>query len=551
MSVTSTELQRPAQASSFSRLRWIIAFAVLGILAALPLVYLYRNPVPASLDTTVGTATVHFESSESRWLFPGQCVNLKWDLEGITEVSINGKGRVGHDVDVTCNTDMRPLMHVNFQDGTDQDFRLPVEALYTQPVIVGLWILVIVGISSVAYGLFGISGAVFILSVLLFWPVTRIAMETGSDYVIHLRYQQIVLDTKDLTALPPHPLYYLLGLSGPALFPGSVSLIDSNLALLLLAYGVGSVALYGLLKAMVGITFESKIREALVYIPLTLSLWCVVPLVNYSNPLNTLIGRPDIPMNMFNSPTLIVLKPFAVLAFLGVVKWASDNPKRLWLAILGTALALVAATLSKPNYTMALAPAAVIIVALSFVRPFRVNRTFLIAAIIIPAVLVLGWQYLRVYAPSAGKTLYTSTQPTGIGIAPLELFLVYWNFTLPQLIVGFLASIVFPAVVYLAYFKAAVRSLMLNLAWLVFLGGQAMAYLFIEIGYQAAGNMTWGGRITLWVLFAVTLGFFLRQNAETIFKNRQLPRDPRFYLCAVVYVLHVIPYLQYAHVKVP
>jgi hypothetical protein len=89
------------------------------------------------------------------------------------------------------------------------------------------------------------------------------------------------------------------------------------------------------------------------------------------------------------------------------------------------------------------------------------------------------------------------------------------------------------------------------LAWLTFLAGQSFAYIFIERGYEAAGNMTWGGRITLWVLFAVTLGFFLRQNAETIFKNRQIPRDPRFYLCAFIYLLHVIPYLQYAHVKVP
>jgi hypothetical protein len=553
VSATSTELNMPAQAGFSLRLRRIIAFAILSVVAALPLIYIYLHPIPYIFDTTVGNATIHFESSDSRLLFPGQCVGLKWDLEGIQAVAINGVGGIGHGTSVTCNTEMLPTMNLTLQDGTAKRYRLAEELLYTNPVIIGLWVLIAGGLAGIAYGLFGISGVVFVLSIILFWSVTRIAMETGSDYVIHLRYQQIVLETGNLTALPPHPLYYALGLSGPALFPGVVSLIDSNLILLLLAYGVGSVALYGLLKSIVGVSFESKIREALVYIPLTLSLWCVVPLVNFGNPLNTLIPRPDIPMNMFNSPTLILVKPFALLAFLGIVKWASNAPKRLWLAILVTALALAAATLSKPNYTMALAPAAVLVLGLHFIRPgaFRLNRTFIIVGIIIPAIAVLGWQYLRVYAPSAGTTLYTAKQTTGIALAPTALFLTYWGFTVPQLIISSLASILFPLVVYLAYFKVAVRNLILNLAWLVFLGGQAFAYIFIEVGYEAAGNMTWGGRITLFVLFAVSLGFFLRQNAAAIFTEKRLPRDPRFYLCVVIYLLHVIPYLQYAHVKIP
>ncbi|MEO8609027.1 MAG: hypothetical protein ABI690_14150 [Chloroflexota bacterium] len=539
----------PMQTGLSSRLRGAALFGAIALIAALPLIYLYLHPIPYIFDTTVGQAIVHFESSESRLLFPGQCVGLKWDLEGIQAVTINGQGHVGHDTTIMCNTDMLPTMNLTLQDGTDKHYRLAEELLYTNPVIMGLWILIAGGLAGVAYSFFGTAGVVFILSVILFWPVTRIAMETGSDYAIHLRYQQIILDTGDLTALPPHPLYYLLGASGTALF--GVRLIDSNLVVLLLAYGFGSVALYGLLKSIVGEVSSSKIRQLVVYVPLTLSLWCVVPLINFGNPVNTLIGRPDIPMNMFNSPTLIVLKPFALLAFLGVARWLSKLPQRGWLAVLGVGAAVAAATLTKPNYTMALMPAAVVVLGFQLIKPIPINRKLLIFGIIVPAIAVLGWQYLRAYAPGAASTLYTSKQPTGIGIAPLALFLTYWNFTIPQLVLGLAASIVFPLAVYLAYFKVAWNNLILNVAWLIFLGGQAFAYIFIEVGYQAAGNMTWGGRITLFILFAVSLGFFLRQNAAAIFTEKRIPRDPRFYLCAVIYLLHVIPYLQYAHVKIP
>lgn len=532
------------------RLRSTALWMGLALLAALPLLYLHFNTTPFVFDTTVGEATIHFESSQPRVLFPGQCTRLSWNLEHIKAVYINDKGHIGQDSKISCNTDRLPTMRVNFLDETERQFRMPIEKLYANPLVIGLWIIVVAGLVGAAYGLFEIPGALFMLTVILFWAVTRISIETGSDYVIHLRYQQIVLDTGNLTALPPHPLYYGLGVVTKLLFPG-ISLESANFVVILLAYGFGSVALYGLLKSIVGESSGSKARQALIYIPLTLSLWSVVPLVVSGNPLNTLIGRPDIPINMFNSPTLTLLKPFAVLIFLGLAKWLTDTPYHRWLAVLGVALVTAAATLTKPNYTMALLPAVGLVLAYQFIKPFRLNRTLVIAGVIVPAVAVLGWQYLRVYAPGAATTLYTAKQSASIGLAPFELFVTYWNFSIPQLLSGLLLSLVFPLTVYLAYFQAARRSLILNLAWLTFFIGQSFAYLFIEIAYQAAGNMTWGGRITLFVLFATSLGFFLRQNAGVLFNSRQLSRDPRFYLCAVIYIMHIIPYLQYAQVKIP
>lgn len=473
---------------------------------------------------------------------------LSWAVEGIKEIYINGKGRMGHDSDVICNTDMQPTMRVLLLDGTERTFTLRVEKLYTNPVIIGLWIGVILGLSATAYSLFGISGAVFILTIILFWSITRISIETVSDYWIHLRYQQMVLDSGNLNVLPPHPLYYFLGVVVAGLFP-DMPLSGANSVVVIMAYGVGSIATYWLLKVIVGESTCSKIRQALIYIPLALSLSCVVPLVVSGNPLHTLIGRPDIPMNMFTSPTLLVLRPFALFAFLGLVKWITVIPARPWIPVLAVGAAIVAATLAKPNYTMAIVPAVVLLLGWGFIRLLRLNRTLIIAGVVIPAIMVLGWQFLRVYGPNSTSAVYNAARTASIAFAPLELYLIHWRYPVPQVVVGFLLSSVFPIVVYLMYFKEAWRSLTLNLAWLVFLIGQSFAYLFIEIGYQSSGNLTWGGRIALFVLFAVSLGFLIRQNAGSLLNGGRLARDPRFYLCSAAYVLHLLPYLQYAHVN--
>jgi hypothetical protein len=534
-----------------ARLRRAALWGGLAAIAALPLLSLYVNTAPLTVDITDGEATIHFETDRSRLLFPGQCARLSWDVRGVETVYVNQKERSAQDSTTTCDTDSLPTLSVITRNQNALDYPLPVEKLYFHPLVAGVWIAVTLGLAGAAYSLFGISGAVFILSVIAFWGVTRVWIETGRDYAVHLHYQQIVLNTGFLPALPPHPLYYLLGLSGAALFPG-LSLEDSNLVLLVLAYGFGSIALYGLLKAIVGESGGSSTRQMLVYIPLTMSLWCVVPLVTYGSPLNTTVGRPDIPMNMFNNPTLTVLKPFALLAFQGLLKWAVDAPKRRWLAILGVAIAVAAATLTKPNYTMALLPAVVLLLGYGLIKPLRLNRALIIGGIIIPAIAVLGWQYFRTYAPGAPTILYTAQTPGRIELAPLALFSpLYWDLTIRQLLAGLAASIVFPLIVYLVYFKSARRSLTLNLAWVIFLIGQSVAYLFIEIPYQSTGNMTWGGRITLLVLFTVSLGFFVRHNASIFFSEKRLPHDPRFYLCVGVYLLHIIPYLQYAHVKLP
>jgi hypothetical protein len=570
MSTTTASLPRRFEWALYRpRLRWTALWVGLAVLAALPLLYLYLNPGSLTFDTTQAQAeffykynssrlmfnpsteqaTFHFETANARIIFPGQCVTLSWDVQHVAKVFINRRGHIGTDSKVTCNADTPiPTMWIIMPNKTEYQFTLPVEQLYYHPIVAGLWVVIAAGLAAAAYNLFGLSGSIFVLTAFLFWSSTQTWIEIGLDWNNHTKLQQMVHDTGNLNALPPHFLYHVLGLSLAALFPG-MSLQGADLIVIVAAYGLGSVAMYWLLRTMIGEVGGSKIRQALIYIPLTLSLWCVVPL-QFSLPvMQTWNATPYIPVNMFNIPTFTILKPLAVLIFVGVVKWITDAPQRRWLPVFGVAIVTVGATLAKPNYTMAILPVMALLLAVEFLRPFRLNRTLIIAGVIIPAVAVLLWQYLRVYAPGAAATAYNPNQGAGIILTPLALYVNYWHYPIPQFLTAFALSMAFPIVVYLAYFKAAIRNLTLNLGWLVFLIGQTFALLFLEVTYEAAGNFTWGGRITLFVLFVCSLGFLIRQNAKVLFAEKRLPLDPRFYLCAAVFILHLIPYLQYAHVK--
>ena len=152
---------------------------------------------------------------------------------------------------------------------------------------------------------------------------------------------------------------------------------------------------------------------------------------------------------------------------------------------------------------------------------------------------MLGWQYLFTYGPQQAN-LYG--EAAGIKFSPLELYLVYWEVPAANLIPELIISLIFPIVVYVMY-RRAWQDFVLNLAWLIFIAGQAMAFLLIESPHFGHGNMVWSGRITALVLFVVSIAFFLRQNKDLLDKDKGFPRDGRFYLGMLLLAIQIIPTL--------
>jgi hypothetical protein len=286
--------------------------------------------------------------------------------------------------------------------------------------------------------------------------------------------------------------------------------------------------------------------SSFILVAVTLGLMMTAPITWFTPRLNPSGLTLPIYTSSYYSPTLDLMRPFAVLVFLALLRLWAGRPRRwLWWTA-GLALFTVLATLAKPSYTTAILPAAVLVMAYSFVRAFPTNRALLIGSFVLPAVLVLGWQYLHLYgsAPQPGSyeaMVYGTAQPKLV-FSPFELYLVWWKMPWIQIILEFLLSIAFPAAVYLMYWPESRRSFALNLAWLAFGAGAGIAYLFIEVPMQGNANVVWGAQVTLFVLFAASAGFLLRQNRETIFR-RAARADWRLALCSLVFAAHVASFV--------
>ena len=99
------------------------------------------SPAP-QMDTTFGGASVSLSADRAWTLLPGQCATLRWALEGIASVYVNGEGKVGNDEMAFCPTPNR--MDVRFDitaaSGETRDFNFVIQSL---PAALQGWLLML------------------------------------------------------------------------------------------------------------------------------------------------------------------------------------------------------------------------------------------------------------------------------------------------------------------------------------------------------------------------------------------------------------------------
>ena len=239
-------------------------------------------------------------------------------------------------------------------------------------------------------------------------------------------------------------------------------------------------------------------------------------------------------INVWHGPTALVAKPFAVMAFLcSLWIFAGDRPgSRLRDALL-IGLIVFLSALAKPSYLMALIPA-VMLLTLWQVIARKSVRWSLVAALVVPAVMMLAWQYSVAGAMPGGRS--------GMAFAPLSAM----GKLSEDLPIKFLASIIFPAGCYLMFFREAVRSLRLNLAWLIFFVGAGFTYLLVETKNPAHGNFSWSAQLALFVLFVESSFFLLTKARYSLEEPARLQSVvARLAICALFLGAHVAVGAQY------
>ncbi|MCC6612361.1 MAG: hypothetical protein IT320_02725 [Anaerolineae bacterium] len=481
--------------------------AVLSIAAAALLaLYLFNlqsTAKPTAIELTRGEASVAFYGD--RLLLPGICVGVRWQVDGIREVYLNDVGVVGSGTRESCIPDA-PKLTVVFGDGVREEYTLDVAHLSDDPAVALVLAACVVLVGIGALLLLGAPGLIVVLTVALFAPLLRWYANTGGDYITHQFFAQQALETGQWSALPPHFVYhgFILGVSALT----GIDLENASFWVVLVAQIATALGVFVLLRLIVrreGDGLRAQVIDAL----LTVGLLIVASLA-IANPWFPVASRPLLaPPNTYHSPTMVFSRAFSVwlfVAFMAALR-REDRAGGRWLASLVViALLTVVGTLSKPNYTLALAPVCALLIAYGIWRRQSIARLALLAGVIVPAALVLIGQYAFLYGPGAQSTVYG--QQASITLAPLALTETYH---LPAwwLPVEIALSALFPAAVYLL-FPESRRDLSFNMAWLAFGVAVATSLLFVEMPRATDANLTWGNQATLLIAFAVAAGWWLR-----------------------------------------
>ena len=347
--------------------------------------------------------------------------------------------------------------------------------------------------------------------------------ESFGDFAVHNERASHLADGGRLEM--PHPLYHLLVIVLHALLP-HVGFGTAGLWVALATQSLLVLTVYAALRSGFGLGARpSPLAAAAMALPLCL----VAPVYLLTRARRQRYFGYVYP-NTFHSPTMILLRPFALGLFVACAAVLSD--RRAPAALL--AALTLACGLAKPNYLICLFPALVLL-AIADRRPGARERwRALTLYVIVPGAALLALQ--------AWFTLATDRmRPSELAWAPLAVIRNYVPDSWPLIAAKLALSSLFPLSVLLAFPGELRREPGLRLAWLAFAIGVVYSYGFAELGPRLGeGNFLWCGQVTLFVLFVASARTLLGRTAAG-------PRDAlRIAACAVVFLAQLASGLAYA-----
>jgi hypothetical protein len=382
----------------------------------------------------------------------------------------------------------------------------------------------ILGIALLSAGMFGFASYM-------------VGYKFGQDFPAHLRWAQMLAEEGVIYL--PHYTYQQLVVILRALLPiGATELIHQGLSTWLAAR---SYKIAGLLVAMIFyallavilyrrflIAYEangSKFSRGLAFIT-ALGLMLVAP-INLLTLSDHRLYLGYIGINVFHNPTVIMLKPMALVLFWTLLDRGMDikkQPHTIWLVLL-----TIFSTLTKPNFSLCLLPVIILWMLYRWWKKQPLQVYPLVLGFILPAILVLGYQYWFGFL---------QTGNTRVVFAPL----LEMKFYAPSgLVWMFILSFLFPVTVLACQFRRVVQDQPLLIAWGAFLVGSAMTYLLAEVGGREYNlNFEWGAQVGLFILFTQSLLFLI--NNWRLMETDNKPTIPRWQknLLGFVLGLHLL-----------
>ncbi len=347
--------------------------------------------------------------------------------------------------------------------------------------------------------------------------------DSGADYLVHITIAKYMLSNHAI--ITPHFLYHLLTIiinwTTTAGFDYSALAASTLLAML-----TGG-AIYLLFLYETGSSCQGKTRW---YISAATFAVVVAGPIIMLYPLDghAYLGYNGI--NVFHNPTMLALKPFALLLFALSCRMF-EHPEEQNYRTLSAIVLLAALSISaKPNMIICLIPT---LLTVSFWQRWRKGNVPYpaLASLFIPSALILAWQYYVTYSTGQATTVMDKSR---IIFMPFEVMSHYSNF----LLLKFLLSILFPLAILLLYMKKTAADLKLVMAWILFFFGAFYTYFLAETGERMYdGNFFWSGQISLFILFIYSTLFLFR---EGIRQDGTLKFNTRASVCLALFTCHLL-----------
>lgn len=325
----------------------------------------------------------------------------------------------------------------------------------------------------------------------------RIAVPVDTDYGSHVLVTQKMLDGKGLDPMYlSHPILQLV-LAAMHLATGRILGLYASLMVLQVLVQILTVLIIYFWIGRAERRYWDWLRM-LVAITITFVAPAMFLAIWDGAYYNGYIGLAN-----YHNPTIHLLKPFALLSFIYASKGVSGERSSWGHIALAAFLMLVCAWI-KPNYTLAILPALVLVIGIRLIQRVKVDRKMLILGFYLPGLISMFIQWLIAY--------YYGDPSEGIIFAPFVVEGAYSQ----NLWIKFLLSALFPLVVLVIARRYLLKDSDLLVGWTGFLVGAAQFYLLAEGGERLLyGNFRWSGQIMLLLLFVAAARWLLRQKILT------------------------------------
>lgn len=221
----------------------------------------------------------------------------------------------------------------------------------------------------------------------------------------------------------------------------------------------------------------------------------VAPILLFTLGQRLIIGY--INPNVWHNPTFSLLKPFALWIYFFVIDhWREKISWKQWLALgLMTGLSILA----KPNFILSFLPALGLLL---FLQTLSLRRLpwKLLSAMVIPAILVLAYQYVIMYSLNAENQIYMVPFKTAMFSAGNAI----------NMVIFYLLSLLFPLLVSLFSCKLLRDRFGFNLVWLNFGITFITWLLFVELPHMSSLDFLWGPNLAVFILFVYCIGWLLQ-----------------------------------------